>query len=259
MHVMNLGFSAAILAAGLVARCGAAQAPAASHTASALELVLMEKPDTVEGYAKFHLVYYDVCVFGAQMNHLQVKPLPTFPATLGATRTTYLFRGRDVVIRIEGLTDLDTTKMEPEQGCEVDVVGSAMDLNVDMQIGDMHTSITPDEDGRPLVQTEDNGDLMRADASMPSDSTADYTEPLTLNGIELRCSPITDLMKALGSDEMCVYAHDGTLPKPHGHFIILASRVRPLKLPYVMITEPQSLRLIEHPDPKLFTAAAYTR
>jgi hypothetical protein len=259
MHVMNSGFSAAILAAGLVAGCGAAQAPGAPHGSTALELVLMQKPDTVEGYAKLRLAYYDLCVASARINHLEVKPLPAFPATLGATRTTYLFRGRDVVIRIEGLTDLDITKMQPEQGCEV-AVAAATRLNVDMQIGDMHTSITSDEDGRPLVQSEDNGNLMRMDASMPSDSTAGYSEPITLNGIELRCLPKTDPIISSGfAQQACVYGRDGIVPEPDGKVILLATRGKPFpNSPYTMVTEPESLRLIEHPDPKLFSAANYT-
>jgi hypothetical protein len=130
-----------------------------------------------------------------------------------------------------------------------------------MQIGDMHTSIDTDADGHTQVHTEDEGDLIRADAASRAESTAAYSEPLTLNGIDLRCLPKTDRIISSGfAQQACVYARDGIVPEPHGRAILLAMRSKPLPtLGYDMVTEPQSLRLIEHPDPKLFTAANYTR
>jgi len=252
---MSRGFGAVALTAGLIAGCGVSQAPAAQPAASTYELVLMLKPENVEAYAKLPLIFYDQCLTTAKLLHFEVKPLPKFPATLGATRETYLFRGRDTVIRKEDLGDLDTTNMQPEKGCEV-VVSTATHLNVDMQVGDMHTSITTDPDGHLNVQTEDAGDLMRADASMPMESAASYSERLTLNGIELRCLPETD-----HAEQACVYGRDdGMVPEPHGRLIIIAARFKPIpNLPNRMVLEPQSLRLIEHPDPKLFSAANYTR
>jgi hypothetical protein len=260
MQLMSTRFGLLLFSAGVIAGCGSAQAPAADNGTAVYELVLMEKPDNVDEYAKLPLVYYDLCVTSAKINHVEVKPLPKLPPTLGATRTTYLFRGRDVVVRIEGLSVLDTTKMKPEQGCEV-LVAADTRLNVDLQIGDMHTSITTTGDGHTQVFTEDNGLLIRAEASARAKSTAGYSESLTLNGIELRCLPKTDVLISSGVfKQACVYGRDGIIPQPHGRLLTLALRAQPLpNFHYDMITEPQSLRLIEHPDPKLFSAATYTR
>jgi hypothetical protein len=254
MHLISKGIGPVVLTAGLIAGCGVSQAPAAQPTATASELVLMQKPDTVEGYVKTQRATYDFCVVSAQMLHLAVKPFPKIPATLGATRTTYLFRGRDTVIQKEDLGELDITKTLPDQGCEV-VVSAAAHLNVDMQVGDIHTSITTDPDGHLDVQTESEAELMRAEASMPRESAASYSEPLTLNGIALRCLPETD-----PAEEACVYGRDdGMVPEPHGRLIVIAARFKPISNLPRMILEPQSLRVIDHPDPKLFSAANYTR
>jgi len=257
---MSKGFGAVVLTAGLIAGCGVSQAPAAQPAPNASELVLMQKLDNVEGYAKIPRGYYDLCVAGAELLHMAVKPFPKLPPTLSATRTTYLFRGRDSVIQIEDLGEFDITKMQPEHGCEV-VVSTARVSTVDMQIGDIHTSITTDREGQQSVFTEDEGNLLRAEASMPPESTAGYSEPLTLNGIELRCLPKTDPIITSGlGQQACVYGRDGVVPEPHGKLILLASRSKPFPtLPYSVITEPQSLRLLDHPDPKLFSAANYTR
>jgi hypothetical protein len=105
------------------------------------------------------------------------------------------------------------------------------------------------------VQTENEADLMRAEASMPMESTASYSESLTLNGIALRCLPEADPAK-----QACVYGRDdGMVPEPHGRLIIIAARFKPISNLPLTILEPQSLRLIDHPDPKLFSAANYTR
>lgn len=260
MHLMSRRFAAVVLSTGLIVACGVPEAPAAQPVTKAYELVLMQKPDTVEGYATLPRGLYDFCVTSAQILHLAVKPFPKLPATLGATRTTYLFRGRDTVIREEDLGEVDTTTTKPEQGCEVVVLPPKV-FSIDMQIGDIHTSITTDAEGQQTVFTEDEGDLLRAEGSMPPDSTAGYSEPLTLNGIELRCLPKTDRIISSGlALQACVYGRDGVVPEPHGKLILLALRSKPFPTsPYLVITEPQSLSLIDHPDPKLFSAANYTR
>jgi hypothetical protein len=134
-------------------------------------------------------------------------------------------------------------------------------LNVDLEVGATHTSIGTDDDGRPVVHTEDFTTLRRMDASTPAQSTADYSESRTLNGIEVRCVPKGK--PPLDPDQvqdMCVYARDGILVEPDGKPIVLASRLRPVpNWPYVVITEPVSLRRIEHPDSSQFNAATYTR
>jgi hypothetical protein len=259
VHVRSGGLCG-VIAAGLLAGCGSPQAPAAEHAGSAYELVLLEKPDSVEGYAKIDRGVYDLCVVSTQVSHTAAKPFPKLPESLGATRTTYLIRGRDRVVRREMLATLDVSKNTPDNQCEVDVI-TANGLNVDLVVGTMHTSIGSDDTGRPVVNTQDISDLRRADARSLPQSTAHYTEASTVNGIELRClpkgkPPLDDVFLT----EQCVYAHDGVLVEPDGKAIILASRVKiTANYPFVTVTEPQSLRTIEHPDPSQFSAAAYTR
>lgn len=258
MHLRSLGSWAVI--AALLAGCGSPQAPAAEHAGSAYELVLLEKPDSVEGYAKVDRSVYDLCVVSAQTNHTAAKPFPQLPASLGTTRTTYLIRGRDRVVRQEMLAALDTSKNTPDHQCEVDVTASHV-LNVDLVAGGTHTWTGTDDDGHPIVKTEDISDLRRAEAASPLQSTAEYTESRTVNGIDLHClpkgkPPLDDVFLT----EMCVYAHDGVLVEADGKPITLASRVKiTANYPYVTITEPQSLRAIEHPDPAEFNAATYAR
>jgi len=259
MHVRSRG-SCGLITAGLLAVCGSPQAPAAEHAGSAYELVLLEKPDSVEGYAKVDRGVYDLCVASAHANHTTAKPFPQLPASLGTLRTTYLIRGRDRVVRREMLATLDTSKNTPDHQCEVDVT-TAHVLNVDLVVGTMHTSIGTDDNGHPIVKTEDISDLRRAEAALPVQSTERYTEPGTANGIDLRClptgkPPLDDVLLT----QKCVYAHDGVLVEPDGKPIVLASRVKVTRnYPFVTIKEPQSLRTIDHPDPAQFNAATYTR
>jgi hypothetical protein len=260
MRLMSPGFWAAVMAAGLFAGCGSPQAPAAEHSGTAYELVLLEKPDTLEGYVKVEQAFYGLCVAAAQAMHAATKPFPKLPASLGSTRTTYLIRGRDRVVRHEYLGELDVSKMTADHQCEADIAPDTR-LNVDMVVGATHTSIGTDDDGRPLVHTEDITALRRMDASSPAESIADYTESRTLNGIELRCLPKGK--PPLDPDQvqdMCVYARGGILVEPDGKAIVLASRLRPVpNSKYIMILEPESLRTIEHPDSSQFNAATYTR
>jgi hypothetical protein len=259
MRLTSPGFWA-VLAAGLFAGCGSPQAPAAEHSGTAYELVLLEKPDTLEGYVKSDRAGYDSCVFSAQVIHAATKPFPKLPASLGTKRTTYLIRGRDRVVRHELVAELDKSKMTADHQCEVDIT-TDKGLDVDLEVGATHTSIGTDDNGRPVVQTEDFTTLRRMDASTPVESTADYSESRTLNGIEVRCVPKGK--PPLDPDQvqdMCVYARDGILVEPDGKPIVLASRLRPApNWPYVVITEPVSLRTIEHPDSGQFSAATYAR
>jgi hypothetical protein len=81
-----------------------------------------------------------------------------------------------------------------------------------------------------------------------------------VNGVDLRCLPSGkppidgDLLQ-----QKCVYAKDGVLVEPDGKPIVLASKVRPIPGLPVTITEPQSLRTLEHPDASQFNPATYTR
>jgi hypothetical protein len=239
----------------LIAGCGARQAPAADTAGVAYELVVLERPDSVESYAKVERGVHDLCVVAAEASHVKAKPFPQLPASLGATRSTYFIRGRDRVVREEMLAALDVSKNTPDHQCEVDITPSRT-LNVDLVVGNTHTSIGDDKS----VHTEDISDQRRADAAMRAPSTARYTDPLTINGVDLRCLPAGkppidgNLMQ-----QMCVYAHDGVLVEPDGKPIVLASRVRITPGSPVTITEPQSLRTIEHPDAGAFSAATYTR
>jgi hypothetical protein len=257
--VRSLGLCA-VMTASLLAACGSPRAPAAENTGSAYELLVLEKPDSVEGYAKLVRGLYDLCVTSAQVTHATAKPFPQLPASLGSARKTYLIRGRDRVFRQELLATLDISKTTPDHQCEVDVVTNN-GLNVDLVVGATHTSIGTDDNGHPTVHTEDMSDLRNAEAASRAQSTAKYTEPDTINGVDLRClpkgkPPIDDDQL----QQMCVYAHDGVLVEPDGKPIVLASRVRVTpNYPYVTIEEPQSLRTIEHPDASQFNAATYTR
>jgi hypothetical protein len=242
------------LAAGLIAGCGSGRAPAADNSAVAYELVLLEKPDSVENYAKVQRGVYDLCVVAARVAHITAKPFPQLPASLGATRWTYFIRGRDRVVREEMLADLDLSNNTQDHQCEVDITPSRV-LNVDLMVGNTHTSI----DGDKNVQTQDIADLRRDDAASRPQSTARYTDPLTVNGVDMRCLPAGkppidgDLLQ-----QKCIYAQDGVLVEPDGSPIDLASRVRIIPTAPVFIREPQSLRTIEHPDAQ-FNAATYTR
>jgi hypothetical protein len=247
------------VAASLIAGCGSRQAPAADNSGPAYELVMLQKPDAVESYAKVDRGVYDLCVVAAQASHMTAKPFPQLPASLGTTRSTYLIRGRDRVVRQELMATLDTSKNTPDHQCEVDVVTNN-GLNVDLVVGATHTSIGTDDNGHPTVHTENMSDLRSAEAASRAQSTAKYTEPLTVNGVDLRCLPKGK--PPLDGDqlqEMCVYAHDGVLVEPDGKPIVLASRVRITPSYPVTIKEPQSLRIIEHPDASQFNAATYTR
>jgi hypothetical protein len=243
------------VAASLIAGCGSGQAPAADNSSAAYELVVVQKPDSVQTYAQVTRDVYDLCVVSAEALHTTAKPFPQLPASLGATRTTYLIRGRDRVVREEMLAALDVSKNTPDHQCEVDVTPSRT-LDVDLVVGNTHTSIGADHS----VQTEDISDLRSAEAAFRPQSTADYTAPHTVNGVDLRClppgkPPIDGEML----QQMCVYAHDGALVEPDGKPIVLASRVRITPTSPVTIKEPQSLRTIEHPDAGQFNAATYTR
>jgi hypothetical protein len=246
-----MGIAAAILIAG----CGSPQAPAADSAGAAYELVLLQKPDSIENYAKVERGVYDLCVAAAGVGHTSVKPFPKLPAELGATRSTYLIRGRDRVLREEMLAALDVSKNTPDHQCEVDVTPSRI-LHVDLVVGVTHTSIGADKS----VTTEDVSDLRSADAASRAQSTARYTDALTVNGVDLRCLPSGkppidgDLLQ-----QKCVYAKDGVLVEPDGKPIVLASKVRPIPGLPVTITEPQSLRTLEHPDASQFNPATYTR
>jgi hypothetical protein len=83
---------------------------------------------------------------------------------------------------------------------------------------------------------------------------------LTVNGVDLRCLPNGnppidgDLLQ-----QLCIYAHDGVLVEPDGKPIVLASRVRITPDSPVQITEPESLRTLEHPDASRFNAASYAK
>lgn len=254
MHLKSARFWCCVVA-GLVSGCGSRQAPAADNSAAAYELVLVQRPDSAENFAKVERGVHDLCVASAQVAHTTAKPFPPLPSALGTTRSTYLIRGRDRVVREEVLAALDTSKDTPEHQCEVDITPSRT-LHVDLVVGMTHTSIDSDK----TVHTEDISDLRRAEATFHAPSTARYTQALTVNGVELRCLPSGkppvdgDLMQ-----QLCVYAHDGVLVEPDGKPIVLASRVRITPTAAVTIKEPLSLRTVEHPDAALFNAASYTR
>lgn len=254
---MLRSFRAAVLTAGLIAGFGVGQTPAAQPAAPVYELVLMQKPETLEWHVKLVRAQYDLCAFDAQVNHLEVKPFPTPPAVMDTTRQTYLFRGRDTVFKEEYWGGFDTKKTTPEQGCEVDVSSTVTSWHVDLLVGNTHTMINTDpDDGHLLVQTEDVGVSRRLDASLPTESAASYSQSLTLNGIALRCQPETD-----PDEQACIYGRDdGMVPAfDDGRLIVIASRFKAAPALPLMILEPQSLRLIDHPDPELFSAANYTR
>jgi hypothetical protein len=258
MHLRALSLWS-VMAASLIAGCGSRQAPAGDNSGRAYELVMLQKPDSVESYTKVDRGVYDLCVASAQANHTTAKPFPQLPASLGTTRSTYLIRGRDRVVREEMLGALDMSKDTPDHQCEVTVTPDRT-LHVDLVVGVTHTWIGTDEIGQPLVKTEDISDLRSAEAPSHAQSTAKYTEPDTINGVHLRCLPKGK--PPLDDDqlqEMCVYAHDGVLVEPDGKPLVLASRVRLTPNYPVTIKEPQSLRTIEHPDASQFNAATYAR
>lgn len=244
----------------LLTGCGSAQAPAAEHAGAAYELVLTEKPDVFDSFVKSFRAGYDACVYSAQLAHLPIKPFPQLPASLGTTRITYVIRGRDRVVRRESLNALDISKDTPDQQCEVDV-DSNHGMNVDLVVGNTHTTVGTDENGHRTVHTEDVSDLRSMDSSSRAQSTAKYTESRTVNGVELRCLPAgKPPLDANDFQELCVYAHEDVLVEPDGKAITLASRVRPLPgTPYIMVVEPQSLRTLDHADAGPFDAATYSR
>lgn len=253
------------LAACLLVGCGSAQAPAAQapgaqHADTTYELVLLAKTDPFDFRVKVTRKGYDACVFAANLNHANVKP---FPATIPAaaytqSMTTYLFRGHDHVIRHEPLAYLDDSKMKPDQQCEV-TVRTDTRVDVDLVVGAKHTIIQTDESGHLIVQTEDISLLLSHPD--PKQSTAQYTERRTMNGIGLRCLPPgSPVLDASSLQELCIYEKDGVLDDVTGKAMALAMRGKPWPgSPYVEVTEPQSLRVLEHPDPGLFDAATYTR
>ena len=253
-----LGCCAAVLAAGLFAACGSSQTPAAEPAAQAYELVLLERPDSVEGYVAIQRAVYDLCATSQQIKQGPVKPFPALPATLGTDRITYLVRGRDIVVQHEHLEVLDVSKMDAEHACEVDVTTEKRP-SVDMEVGPTHTSIDTDAAGHRNVQTEDVTDLRRANGTSVT-STARYTDSRTQNGIELRCLPQSSPVIIAGAlQESCVYAREGVLVWSDGKPIVLASRVKPSPAAkYVMVTEPESLRSINRDDSR-FNAATFAR
>ena len=209
----------------------------------------------MESEAKLERGVYDLCVASAQASHLPVKPFPQLPASLGTTRATYLIRGRDRVVREEMLAAVDGSKDTLEHQCEVDITPRRT-LDVDLVVGTTHTSIDADNE----LQTEDIADLRRAEAGLPPPSTAQYTAPLTINGVGLRCLPSgKPPLDGQLLQQLCVYTQDGVLVEPDGKPIVLAKKVRITPGSPVQVTEPLSLRAIEHPDASLFNAASYTR
>ena len=247
------------LTAGLLAVCGSPPAPAADHSVPAYELVVLQKPDTVEGYAKIPRAYYDLCANLTHALNLPTKPFPQLPASLGSQRSTYVIRGWDSVYRHEFLGEFNVSKMDLDHLCEVDVV---VDNSPEVQIvvGATRTSIDTDENNHITVTTEDLSDLHAFDRSRPAKSTAEYTDSRTVNGIPLRCLPAgKPPLDPVLITEMCIYAHDGVLVHDDREPIMLAARVKPgPALPYFTITEPQSLRILEHPESQ-FDVATYTR
>jgi hypothetical protein len=218
----------------------------------AYELVLLEKPDTLENYVVADRAGYDACVSVAKLLHAATKPFPQLPPTLGYRRTIYLISGRDYVVRHERVAELDKSKMKPDQGCEA-TVSTDKGLDVSIGFGAVETSIGLDDTGHRIVQTSER----LADST--SRPTAQYTEARTVNGIALRCLPQGNpALDPVLLQEVCVYARDGILLEPNGNAIVLASRIKPTpSWPWVTIKEPESLRTLQHPDASLFNPATY--
>ncbi len=89
-----------------------------------------------------------------------------------------------------------------------------------------------------------------------------YTEARTVAGIDMRCLPKDSRVLDPNSlQDKCIASREGYLAYSDGKPIALVVRVKPVggdpRFPYVVVTQPVSVRLIEHPDPKLFTASAY--
>jgi len=251
--------------AGLVlAGCGQSASSAGEPTAAAgntYELVQLVRPEPADG--PFRVVKetaYKMCSMMAELKHLPVKPFPNPPAGYATERITVVTDGKSFVRKSESLYSTDTSTITPENGCEYKISPSKA-YSVTLLHGGKQIDISAADDGKATVDTTDAGTYT---ASSTSGKASDFSEQRTVNGVNLRCWPKSHPMLANGLLlDMCIYEKDGVLVESNQQPITLYSKTRPAgkdpRFPYVVITEPVSLRQVTDGAAKRFQAESYSQ
>ncbi|TCV92371.1 hypothetical protein EC912_10778 [Luteibacter rhizovicinus] len=264
--------AALVLGACALTACSGNNAPAATADTNttapkdggnAYELVMQQRTDPVHGERVAMRIAYDICVEGAKALNQPAKPFPADPADPAVERNTVITDGRSYVRKTEQLSDANTEKMQPDQGCEFSIWPVTTETLITHQ--GKATRVKRDYDGKITTETDD--DVLSQVAKSPQDNSH-FSERRTVNGVNLRCMPKDDptlaaLLKATGTQDLCIYEKDGQLLNADGTDMVLYSRVtQPVQIggtSHDTIVEPVSLKRLDHVDPATFDPATYSR
>jgi len=241
----------------------AATSPTRSGAAgNSFEVVLVDRPTPADGELKLaRESAYKLCVAGAELMHMPVKPFPKIPDDYITQRTTYISDGSSWMRKTEPVYRTDLDDMVAEKGCEAKIVPDKS-FEVTIEHAGKQINLSGHDDGTTSVESADD-ELGAINAEAKPKTYDDYTDHRTVAGVNLRCLPKTSpLISPTGLIDMCVYEKDGAVTTSDKKSIVLYSNVDPLNsplAPYTVITEVRSLKLGTAIDPRVFNAETYSK
>ncbi|MCU1751845.1 hypothetical protein [Pseudomonas sp. 6D_7.1_Bac1] len=226
----------------------------------ARELVQVERPEPLDGmHALIRNSAYEMCANTAKLMDLPVKPFPPTPADFLTERITVIADASHYLRKVEHPYSEVVDRMTPQDGCEYRIEPNQQ-VDITIVNGDKMTSVTRDMDGQWQVHE----DLATGVAKLRRDDLSNYSTPLTINGVSLRCLPTTDpIISPNDLQALCVDGSETPVSDAEGKPVVLYSRNKPMGInpdePYVVILEPVSLKSMAEIDPKVFDPASYAQ